>query len=144
MLAHHGPRAKELLAPDLVEGRARVLEHVELIEDDLGGRQRRANRVEIGPVHIGADRGDHRPLARGQIFGEQRRGGRFTPVLAQPDHFAAHDVGQHRPEALPFAALHLVEADVPRPASHACPIPLREKGFFGPARLAPAQWRTAA
>jgi hypothetical protein len=36
VLAHHGSRSKELLAPHFIERRARVLEHVEFVEDDFG------------------------------------------------------------------------------------------------------------
>jgi hypothetical protein len=88
-------------------------------------------------VHIGADGRDRRPLPRGEIFGEQGRGRRLAPILPEADHFAVHDIGQHGPKPLPLAALNFIEADMPGPAFHARPIPLREEGFLGPTRLGP-------
>lgn len=99
-----GAGAKEFLAPDFIERGAGVLEHVKLVEHDLRVRQGRAYRVEIRPVHVGADRRDRRSLARGQILSEQHRGGRFAAILAQTDHLAVHDIRQHGPEPLPLAA----------------------------------------
>lgn len=45
MRAHHRAGAKEFLAADVVERGAGVLEHVELIEHDLGVRQHGADRI---------------------------------------------------------------------------------------------------
>src|SRR3989442_12965595 len=59
-------------------------------------------------------------------------------VLPQSDHLAVDDVGEHRPKALAFPALDLVEADVPRAAFRARPIPLGQKGPLGAAGFAPA------
>src|SRR5438128_2647534 len=47
VFAHDGTGAKELLAADFIDRGARVLEHVEFVEYDLGIRQRRGDGVEI-------------------------------------------------------------------------------------------------
>jgi hypothetical protein len=49
-----------------------------------------------------------------------------------------HDIGQDRPEALAFAALDLIEADVPRLAFYAGAILLRQEGFLRATRFSPA------
>src|SRR5207245_10078788 len=43
-----------MLAPDLVERRAGVLERVEFVEDHFGLLQHRADGVEIRRMHVGA------------------------------------------------------------------------------------------
>ena len=62
VLAHHRPGPEELLAADLVERGARVLQHVELVEDQLGVQQRLRHRIEMRAMHVSADRGDSRSL----------------------------------------------------------------------------------
>jgi len=137
VLAHDRARPKEFLAAHVVERGAGVLQHVEFIEDDLGLRQHRAHRIEIRPMHVGAHGGDRPALPSGQVLRQQRRGRGLAPVLAQADHLAVHDIGQDRPEALAFAALDLIEADMPRLAFHARAIPFRQEGFLRATRLSP-------
>lgn len=138
VLAHDRTGAKELLAADFIEGCRCMLQHMKLVEDDLGARQRRADGVQIRPIHIRADRVDHGVLPRGQILGEQCRRGGFGPVLAQTDHLTMHDIRQDGPEPLAFAALNFIEPDVPRLAFDARAIPLGEKCVLGATRLPPA------
>ena len=101
------------MTPHVVEGGRRVLQHVEFVEHDLRLRQDRAHGVEIRPMHIRADGFDRGALARIQALGQQCGQDRFRAVLRQPDHFATDQIRKHRPEALPFAALDLVGAELP-------------------------------
>src|SRR5205814_9960211 len=56
-----------------------------------------------------------RALSRRQIRLQQGHGAFFGAIAAQPDHLAVHDIRQHGPELLAFAAVNLVETQMPRP-----------------------------
>ena len=83
---------------------ARVLEDMELVEDDLRRRQHLAHRVEIRPMHVGAGGARSPPVGA-------RRGSSSASAVAAPSvrswrqahHLAVHHVRQHGPElrALP-------------------------------------------
>jgi hypothetical protein len=127
----HNSRAKEFLAPDVIERGARVLlRYVKFVEDDLG-LQRCADRIEIRPMHVGAHGGDRTALPTGQVLGEQSRGGRLTPIPPQTDHLAVHQFRQHGQEPLSLPALDLIEPDVSRLPFYTRTIPVREKRFLG-------------
>lgn len=57
---------------------------------------------------------------------------------AKSDHLSVHDIRQHGPEPLAFAALNFIESHVAGPALHARAIPLGEERFFRAVGLAPA------
>jgi hypothetical protein len=88
-------------------------------------------------MHVGADGLDRGALARIRSRGQQGPQALFGAILLQPDHLTAHDIGQHRPELLPFAALNLVGAQMPRPVLGPAPVPRLEKRAFRPTRGAP-------
>ena len=126
------------LSPHVIKRRTRVLEDVELVEDDLRVRQHRTHRVEIRPMHVGAGGGDRRPLSPGQVLRQQRGGGSLRTVLSQPHHLAMHHVRQHGPKALALAAVNLIEADMPRLSLRARAIPLGQTGLLRAPGLASA------
>jgi len=63
MFAHPCASAEELLTAHFIERDRRVLQHMELVEDDLGPIQDLGDGVQIGPVHVGAHRLDSGALA---------------------------------------------------------------------------------
>ena len=67
---HHGAGAKELLAADVVERGAGVLEDMELVEHHIGLRQDVADGVQVGPMHVSANGANGAPLMRVEIRGE--------------------------------------------------------------------------
>jgi hypothetical protein len=91
---HHGALAKELVAAHLVERGPGVLQHMELVVDDLGLRQGRGHGVAVGAMHVGADGFDGRALARIEARRQQARQTLFGAVLGQPEHLAMHQVGE--------------------------------------------------
>ncbi len=114
VLPHDRASTNEFLSAHFVEGGAGVLEHVELVEADLGLLQHGAHGVEIGAMHVGAHRRHRSALARRQLLGQQRRGAGFIAILAQPDHLAVDHIREHGPEVLALAALDLVESEMAR------------------------------
>lgn len=93
--------------------------------------------IEIGLVHVRAGGVNPAALLWRQLVAEQRRGARFAAILAQPDDFAVDDVREDGPEPLPFAALDLIEADVPRARLGPLLIPPAQEGDFGAPGRAP-------
>ena len=59
---HDRPGAEEFLAAYVIERRARVLQHMKLVEHGLGASQGFGHHVAIRPVHVHAD-SLHRPRA---------------------------------------------------------------------------------
>ena len=84
MFPHHRTGPKEFLPPHVIQRGTRVLEDMELVEDDLRVRQHRAHRVEIRPMHVGAGGGDCRSLAPSQLLRQQRGGGRLVRSCRNP------------------------------------------------------------
>ena len=69
-----------------------MLEHVKLVEDDLGLVQRHPDGIEIRPMHVHAD-GLHGPaLSCVQAVVKQRAETVLAPILLQGDHFAANQI----------------------------------------------------
>jgi hypothetical protein len=113
-------RPKEFLPPDVVERGARTLQHVEFVEHDLRSREHGRNGIEIRTMHVGAHGGDRAALTAREVLGQQRRHGRFAPIVAQSHHFAVHDIGQHRPESLSDSGWSVASAiALPRPGRRA-------------------------
>ena len=72
------------------------------------------------------------------VLAEQRGRSCLAAILAEADHLAMHDIREHGPELLPFAALNFIESDVPRLTCHARLIPLGQKRLLGATRFPPA------
>src|SRR5688572_7556954 len=136
--AHDGAGTKEFLAPHIVEGGRRMLQHVRLIEHHLSLGQDLRHGVKVGSVHVGTDRLDCGALPSIKTAREQPRQARLGTVARQAQYLSAYDVGEHGPETLTFAALDLVGAQVPRSTLWPSRVPGSKKCAFRPARLAPA------
>ena len=51
--------------------------------------------VQIGPVHVGADRLDRGPLAGVEAGGQQPGQTVLRPLGGQADHFTVYQIGEH-------------------------------------------------
>src|SRR6266536_1368151 len=138
VLAHDRAGPKELLSAHLVDGVGGVLQDMELVEDDGRVRQDLRHRVQVGAVHVDADRLDCRPLVAIEAVAEKRFERVLGPVSGEPDDLAAHEVGQHGPVLLPLPALDLVGAQMTRSTAWPTRLPLTQEGLLRSAGLAPA------
>jgi hypothetical protein len=129
--AHHGTGPEALLAAHVVERTRRVLQHVKFVVNDSGPRQHLRDDVAIRAVHVHTDRVDSAALLGIQPLVEQRAEAVLAAIPLQPDHFAAHQIRQHRPELLPCPAVNFIDAEMPRPAGRPSAIPRLEKRPLG-------------
>jgi hypothetical protein len=107
------------------------------VSNTIPARGRTAtDRIEIGPMHDSAVIAPRCRAAdpRSATPWRSPRCGR-----AATHHLAAHHIGEHRPESLPFLALYFVERDVTGLPFDACAIPVREERLLGTAGFAPAR-----
>src|SRR5216684_2264051 len=109
-----------------------------LVEHHFRLGQHLADDVPIRPVHIRTNGLDGGALAGVHPVLEQRAQTVLAPILLQPDHLAAHEVGEDGPEVLPLAALDFIDAQMARPPLRPGAIPRFEKGSLRAPGCAPA------
>jgi hypothetical protein len=114
-----------------------VLQDVEFVENSLCLRQFAGDCVDVGLMHVGADRFDGGALPRIETRGQQARQAVLRPILGESDHLTLHQIRQHGVELLRFAPMNLVGAEVSGPALRSSPVPFREKGLLRPPSFAP-------
>ena len=137
VLAHRRPGPKELLTPHLIE-RGEACCRTWNLSNTASAR----GKTSVTTLRYGRCMSMHTASTAARCrasrsVGEQRPQTVFAAIPLQADHLAAHHVGEHRPELLPFSALNFIDAQMSRPVFRPRPIPRVEKRAFCSARRPP-------